>query len=166
MRRRGFTIAELAITIAVSTLLVSAVIALLVSLQEYSQFRAADIPVREELEQIEREIKDFFASYDSAEYPAPEPDASGSALRFGSDDSIAASGSSPCTLTFTSLTDGEVSAEILTAPSVASVLFESGRRENIIKATIHYRDGENEEKSYSFMLVKKSANRTASSEAS
>lgn len=163
MKRRGFTLAELVIVIGVSTLLVSTVIALLVSLREYSQFRAADIPVRDEIQSLERRIKDFFASYDSAEYPAPETDAAGSVLRFGSDTERIAAASAPsgatCIITFTSTSGGKITKKTVTALAVTSVLFEKGEGENIVKVIMKYRDNKNEEKSYSFMLVKQSMNK-------
>ena len=85
MKKRGFTIVELVVAMSVSAIIVGSIVALLVFTQRYSQFRAADIPARDEMKNVETVIKDFFYKFDSSRYPAPvvETKGSESTLTFG-----------------------------------------------------------------------------------
>ena len=85
MKKRGFTVVELVVAMSVSAIIVGSIVALLVFTQRYSQFRAADIPARDEMKNVETVIKDFFYKFDSSRYPAPSVDTNEntSTLTFG-----------------------------------------------------------------------------------
>ena len=83
MKKRGFTVVELVVAMSVSAIIVGSIVALLVFTQRYSQFRAADIPARDEMKNVETVIKDFFYKFDNNSYPAPVVDENKSILTFG-----------------------------------------------------------------------------------
>ena len=92
MKKRGFTVVELVVAMSVSAIIVGSIVALLVFTQRYSQFRAADIPARDEMKNVETVIKDFFINLIKAVIPlrrlrqtkaktkAPSPSARGELL--------------------------------------------------------------------------------------
>lgn len=65
MKRRGFTITELSVTIAVSTVLLLAIVALIVSSQSYSQFRTVDALLDDEMKAIESGVNSFINEIDT-----------------------------------------------------------------------------------------------------
>lgn len=65
MKHRGFTITELSVTIAVSTVLLLAIVALIVSSQSYSQFRTVDALLDDELSAIESGVNSFINEIDT-----------------------------------------------------------------------------------------------------
>jgi len=66
-KRRGYTLAELTISLAVSAVIVAVLITIVISATRYMQGYREDISVRTELERIENAFKSV-SEYDSSEY--------------------------------------------------------------------------------------------------
>ena len=161
MKKRGFTVVELVVAMSVSAIIVGSIVALLVFTQRYSQFRAADIPARDEMKNVETVIKEFFYKFDSSRYPAPvvETKGSESTLTFG-DGRIVANNASFSLDMEQKNTDGawEKTGGRVVSTRIQSVTFEQDG--NIVRVDIKYNDSHGNERTYSFLLIKRSANTT------
>ena len=161
MKKRGFTVVELVVAMSVSAIIVGSIVALLVFTQRYSQFRAADIPARDEMKNVETVIKDFFYKFDSSRYPAPvvETKGSESTLTFG-DGRIVVNNASFSLDMEQKNTDGvwERTGGRVVSTRIQSVTFDSDG--NIVRVDITYNDSHGNERTYSFLLIKRSANTT------
>ena len=161
MKKRGFTIVELVVAMSVSAIIVGSIVALLVFTQRYSQFRAADIPARDEMKNVETVIKDFFYKFDSNSYPAPSVETNGSesTLTFG-DGRIVVNNASFSLDMEQKNTDGawEKTGGRVVSTRIQSVTFDSDG--NIVRVDIKYNDSHGNPKTYSFLLIKRSANTT------
>ena len=161
MKKRGFTVVELVVAMSVSAIIVGSIVALLVFTQRYSQFRAADIPARDEMKNVETVIKDFFYKFDSSRYPAPvvETNGSESTLTFG-DGRIVVNNASFSLDMEQKNTDGvwEKTGGRVVSTRIQSVTFEQDG--NIVRVDITYNDSHGNERTYSFLLIKRSANTT------
>lgn len=71
-KRKGFTLSELVVVLAVSVIILLIVFSLIATLQKHSQFRAASVQVRDELNSAQLALERAFSTLDSAAYPAPE----------------------------------------------------------------------------------------------
>lgn len=71
-KRKGFTLSELVVVLAVSAIILLIVFSLIATLQKHSQFRAASVQTRDELSAAQLAIERAFSTLDSAEYPAPD----------------------------------------------------------------------------------------------
>ena len=161
MKKRGFTVVELVVAMSVSAIIVGSIVALLVFTQRYSQFRAADIPARDEMKNVETVIKDFFYKFDSSRYPAlvVETNGSESTLTFG--DGRIVVNNAPFSLDMEQKnTDGvwERTGGRVVSTRIQSVTFEQDG--NIVRVDIKYNDSHGNPKTYSFLLIKRSANTT------
>ena len=161
MKKRGFTVVELVVAMSVSAIIVGSIVALLVFTQRYSQFRAADIPARDEMKNVETVIKDFFYKFDKSSYPAPvvETNGSESTLTFG--DGRIVVNNAPFSLDMEQKnTDGvwEKTGGRVVSTRIQSVTFEQDG--NIVRVDIKYNDSHGNERTYSFLLIKRSANTT------
>ena len=161
MKKRGFTVVELVVAMSVSAIIVGSIVALLVFTQRYSQFRAADIPARDEMKNVETVIKDFFYKFDSSRYPAPvvETKGSESTLTFGEGRIVV--NNAPFSLDMEQKnTDGvwEKTGGRVVSTRIQSVTFEQDG--NIVRVDITYNDSHGNERTYSFLLIKRSANTT------
>ena len=159
MKKRGFTVVELVVAMSVSAIIVGSIVALLVFTQRYSQFRAADIPARDEMKNVETVIKDFFYKFDSSRYPAPVVDENKSILTFG-DGRIVVNNASFSLDMEQKNTDGawERTGGRVVSTRIQSVTFEQDG--NIVRVDIKYNDSHGNPKTYSFLLIKRSANTT------
>ena len=168
MKKRGFTVVELVVAMSVSAIIVGSIVALLVFTQRYSQFRAADIPARDEMKNVETVIKDFFYKFDSSRYPAPvvETKGSESTLTFGDGrivvkKNISEEQNYSYSLALEQLDENENGWEHqsqVVSTRIQSVTFEQDG--NIVRVDITYNDSHGNPKTYSFLLIKRSANTT------
>ena len=159
MKKRGFTVVELVVAMSVSAIIVGSIVALLVFTQRYSQFRAADIPARDEMKNVETVIKEFFYKFDKSSYPAPSVDENKSILTFG-DGRIVVNNASFSLDMEQKNTDGvwEKTGGRVVSTRIQSVTFEQDG--NIVRVDIKYNDSHGNERTYSFLLIKRSANTT------
>ena len=170
MKKRGFTVVELVVAMSVSAIIVGSIVALLVFTQRYSQFRAADIPARDEMKNVETVIKDFFYKFDSNSYPAPVVDTNDSentsTLTFGDGRIVVKKNISEEQNYSYSLAleqfnkdknDWEHQSQVVST-RIQSVTFEQDG--NIVRVDIKYNDSHGNPKTYSFLLIKRSANTT------
>ena len=166
MKKRGFTIVELVVAMSVSAIIVGSIVALLVFTQRYSQFRAADIPARDEMKNVETVIKDFFYKFDSSRYPAPvvETKGSESTLTFGEGrivvkKNISEEQNYSYSLALEQKNENrwEHQSQVVST-RIQSVTFEQDG--NIVRVDIKYNDSHGNPKTYSFLLIKRSANAT------
>ena len=161
MKKRGFTVVELVVAMSVSAIIVGSIVALLVFTQRYSQIRAADIPARDEMKNVETVIKDFFYKFDKSSYPAPvvETNGSESTLTFGYGRIVVNNASFSLDMEQKN-TDGvwERTGGRVVSTRIQSVTFEQDG--NIVRVDITYNDSHGNERTYSFLLIKRSANTT------
>ena len=168
MKKRGFTVVELVVAMSVSAIIVGSIVALLVFTQRYSQFRAADIPARDEMKNVETVIKDFFYKFDSSRYPAPSVETneseSTSTLTFGDGrivvkKNISEEQNYSCSLALEQKNENrwEHQSQVVST-RIQSVTFEQDG--NIVRVDITYNDSHGNPKTYSFLLIKRSANAT------
>ena len=161
MKKRGFTVVELVVAMSVSAIIVGSIVALLVFTQRYSQFRAADIPARDEMKNVETVIKDFFYKFDNNSYPAPSVETNGSEsiLTFGEGRIVVNNASFSLDMEQKN-TDGvwEKTGGRVVSTRIQSVTFEQDG--NIVRVDIKYNDSHGNERTYSFLLIKRSANTT------
>lgn len=161
MKKRGFTVVELVVAMSVSAIIVGSIVALLVFTQRYSQIRAADIPARDEMKNVETVIKEFFYKFDNNSYPAPSVDTNEntSTLTFG-DGRIVVNNASFSLDMEQKNTDGawERTGGRVVSTRIQSVTFEQDG--NIVRVDITYNDSHGNPKTYSFLLIKRSANTT------
>lgn len=166
MKKRGFTVVELVVAMSVSAIIVGSIVALLVFTQRYSQFRAADIPARDEMKNVETVIKDFFYKFDSSRYPAPSVDTNEntSTLTFGEGrivvkKNISEEQNYSYSLALEQKNENrwEHQSQVVST-RIQSVTFEQDG--NIVRVDIKYNDSHGNERTYSFLLIKRSANTT------
>ena len=164
MKKRGFTVVELVVAMSVSAIIVGSIVALLVFTQRYSQFRAADIPARDEMKNVETVIKDFFYKFDSSRYPAPSVDENKSILTFGDGrivvkKNISEEQNYSYSLALEQKNENrwEHQSQVVST-RIQSVTFEQDG--NIVRVDIKYNDSHGNPKTYSFLLIKRSANTT------
>ncbi len=168
MKKRGFTVVELVVAMSVSAIIVGSIVALLVFTQRYSQFRAADIPARDEMKNVETVIKDFFYKFDSSRYPAPSVETNDSentsTLTFGDgrivvNKNISEEQNYSYSLALEQKNENrwEHQSQVVST-RIQSVTFEQDG--NIVRVDIKYNDSHGNERTYSFLLIKRSANTT------
>ena len=164
MKKRGFTVVELVVAMSVSAIIVGSIVALLVFTQRYSQIRAADIPARDEMKNVETVIKDFFYKFDSSRYPAPSVDENKSILTFGAgrivvNKNISEEQNYSYSLALEQKNENrwEHQSQVVST-RIQSVTFEQDG--NIVRVDIKYNDSHGNPKTYSFLLIKRSANTT------
>ena len=166
MKKRGFTVVELVVAMSVSAIIVGSIVALLVFTQRYSQFRAADIPARDEMKNVETVIKEFFYKFDNNSYPAPSVERKGSesTLTFGEGrivvkKNISEEQNYSYSLALEQKNENrwEHQSQVVST-RIQSVTFD--RDGNIVRVDITYNDSHGNPKTYSFLLIKRSANTT------
>ena len=166
MKKRGFTVVELVVAMSVSAIIVGSIVALLVFTQRYSQFRAADIPARDEMKNVETVIKDFFYKFDKSSYPAPsvETNENTSTLTFGDgrivvNKNISEEQNYSYSLALEQKNENRWAHQSqVVSTRIQSVTFEQDG--NIGRVDITYNDSHGNPKTYSFLLIKRSANTT------
>lgn len=168
MKKRGFTVVELVVAMSVSAIIVGSIVALLVFTQRYSQFRAADIPARDEMKNVETVIKDFFYKFDKSSYPAPVVDTNDSEntsiLTFGDGrivvkKNISEEQNYSYSLALEQFDENNWKHQSqVVSTRIQSVTFEQDG--NIVRVDITYNDSHGNPKTYSFLLIKRSANTT------
>lgn len=168
MKKRGFTVVELVVAMSVSAIIVGSIVALLVFTQRYSQIRAADIPARDEMKNVETVIKDFFYKFDNNSYPAPSVETNESentsTLTFGDGRIVVKKNISEeqnysysLALEQKNENKWEHQSQVVST-RIQSVTFEQDG--NIVRVDIKYNDSHGNPKTYSFLLIKRSANTT------
>lgn len=72
-KQKGFTLTELTVVLAVSSIIILIVVTLIATMQKHSQFRAADALLDDELGGLQRAVENVFNSgaYDNSTNPAP-----------------------------------------------------------------------------------------------
>ena len=168
MKKRGFTVVELVVAMSVSAIIVGSIVALLVFTQRYSQFRAADIPARDEMKNVETVIKEFFYKFDNSRYPAPAVEKNESEntsiLTFGDGrivvkKNISEEQNYSCSLALEQFDENDWKHQSqVVSTRIQSVTFEQDG--NIVRVDITYNDSHGNPKTYSFLLIKRSANTT------
>ena len=166
MKKRGFTVVELVVAMSVSAIIVGSIVALLVFTQRYSQFRAADIPARDEMKNVETVIKDFFYKFDKSSYPAPSVETieNKSTLTFGDGrivvkKNISEEQNYSYSLALEQFDENNWKHQSqVVSTRIQSVTFEQDG--NIVRVDIKYNDSHGNERTYSFLLIKRSANTT------
>lgn len=168
MKKRGFTVVELVVAMSVSAIIVGSIVALLVFTQRYSQFRAADIPARDEMKNVETVIKDFFYKFDKSSYPAPVVETNESentsTLTFGDGrivvkKNISEEQNYSYSLALEQFDENNWKHQSqVVSTRIQSVTFDSDG--NIVRVDITYNDSHGNERTYSFLLIKRSANTT------
>lgn len=166
MKKRGFTVVELVVAMSVSAIIVGSIVALLVFTQRYSQFRAADIPARDEMKNVETVIKDFFYKFDKSSYPAPSVETieNKSTLTFGDgrivvNKNISEEQNYSYSLALEQFDENDWKHQSqVVSTRIQSVTFD--RDGNIVRVDIKYNDSHGNERTYSFLLIKRSANTT------
>ena len=168
MKKRGFTVVELVVAMSVSAIIVGSIVALLVFTQRYSQFRAADIPARDEMKNVETVIKEFFYKFDKSSYPAPVVETNGSestsTLTFGDGrivvkKNISEEQNYSYSLALEQKNENRWEHQSQVGSTrIQSVTFEQDG--NIVRVDITYNDSHGNPKTYSFLLIKRSANTT------
>lgn len=168
MKKRGFTVVELVVAMSVSAIIVGSIVALLVFTQRYSQIRAADIPARDEMKNVETVIKEFFYKFDKSSYPAPSVETNESenksTLTFGEGRIVVKKNISEeqnysysLALEQKNENKWEHQSQVVST-RIQSVTFEQDG--NIVRVDITYNDSHGNPKTYSFLLIKRSANTT------
>lgn len=168
MKKRGFTVVELVVAMSVSAIIVGSIVALLVFTQRYSQIRAADIPARDEMKNVETVIKEFFYKFDKSSYPAPSVETNESenksTLTFGEGRIVVKKNISEeqnysysLALEQKNENKWEHQSQVVST-RIQSVTFEQDG--NIVRVDITYNDSHGNPKTYSFLLIKRSANAT------
>lgn len=168
MKKRGFTVVELVVAMSVSAIIVGSIVALLVFTQRYSQIRAADIPARDEMKNVETVIKEFFYKFDKSSYPAPSVETNESenksTLTFGEGRIVVKKNISEeqnysysLALEQKNENKWEHQSQVVST-RIQSVTFEQDG--NIVRVDIKYNDSYENPKTYSFLLIKRSANTT------
>ena len=168
MKKRGFTVVELVVAMSVSAIIVGSIVALLVFTQRYSQIRAADIPARDEMKNVETVIKDFFYKFDKSSYPAPSVETNESenksTLTFGEGRIVVKKNISEeqnysysLALEQKNENKWEHQSQVVST-RIQSVTFDIDG--NIVRVDIKYNDSHENPKTYSFLLIKRSANTT------
>lgn len=150
MKRRGFTLAELSIVIALSAVVLLAIASMVISMQSYSQARAADISRNSALSTVESRMNAWFSSVDSSNYPAPTVSGERE-LIFGGK----ASATFDSEGKELSLKIGGAGSETVSCPEVADITFAC--EGNLVKCTVTFHVNE-ESRTYSFLLLKRSVN--------
>ena len=166
MKKRGFTVVELVVAMSVSAIIVGSIVALLVFTQRYSQFRAADIPARDEMKNVETVIKEFFYKFDNNSYPAPSVETieNKSTLTFGDGrivvkKNISEEQNYSYSLALEQFDENNWKHQSqVVSTRIQSVTFEQDG--NIVRVDIKYNDSHGNPKTYSFLLIKRSANTT------
>lgn len=168
MKKRGFTVVELVVAMSVSAIIVGSIVALLVFTQRYSQIRAADIPARDEMKNVETVIKEFFYKFDKSSYPAPSVETNESenksTLTFGEGRIVVKKNISEeqnysysLALEQKNENKWEHQSQVVST-RIQSVTFDIDG--NIVRVDIKYNDSHGNERTYSFLLIKRSANTT------
>ncbi len=145
MKRKGFTIVELAVTLGVSSVIVTSVFAMVVAITSYNQSRTAAAQVSDELTLTKTRVEDWFSANDTSSNDVPEVKWDGIGLAFGDDDEAYISGDT--------LTLGESEYEL---DYIDKIAFEqSAENKSMVKCTLSYVLDDNRE-TYVFMLLKRS----------
>ena len=162
MKRHGFTLAELVIVIALSSVVLLAITAMVLSISGYSRARSAELEAKNEVALFEARLGAWFSGFDksTASEPKTQTSEDGSMLSF----QIAGEGTASATfnkgtkqLTLRK-TDG--TEETLSFPHLSDVTFSKSTDEGadrLVKCTITYQVDE-KTRTYTFLLLKHSAN--------
>lgn len=164
MKRHGFTLAELVIVIALSSVVLLAITAMVLSISGYSRARSAELDAKNEVALFETRLGAWFSGFDKSTVSEPKMSKDGTMLSF----QIAGEGTSSATfnkgtkqLTLRK-TDGN--EETFSFPHLSDVTFskstDEGADPGLVKCTITYQVDE-KTRTYTFLLLKHSANATA-----
>lgn len=163
MKRHGFTLAELVIVIALSSVVLLAITAMVLSISGYSRARSAELEAKNEVALFEARLGAWFSGFDSVVTEAPIADENTLSFRVsGSDGESGKTVSAvfnPKTGVLTlRKTDG--TEETLSFPHLSDVTFSKSTDEGadrLVKCTITYQVDE-KTRTYTFLLLKHSAN--------
>lgn len=146
MKRRGFTLTELVIVIALSAIVLLSVTSMITFIQSYSRSRDVNIAANDEVSLLETGLRGWFSEYDSADYPAPSVSADKKTLSIGE--------GSACFQGGALLLDG---VQSLRCSAVTDIVFAiDGKNPNLVKCSIVYTS--DKERTVCFLLLKKSKN--------
>ncbi len=161
MKRHGFTLAELVIVIALSSVVLLAITAMVLSISGYSRARSAELEAKNEVALFEARLGAWFSGFDNSTASEPKTSEDGTMLSF----QIA--GEKPFSATFNKdtkqLTLGKPdgTGEALSFPHLSDVTFskstDEGADPGLVRCTITYQVDE-KTRTYTFLLLKHSAN--------
>ncbi len=164
MKRHGFTLAELVIVIALSSVVLLAITAMMLSISGYSHARSAELEAKSEISMLEARLGAWFTGFDSVVTEAPIADENTLSFRVaGSDGESGKTVSAvfnPKTGVLTlGKADGE--SETLSSAHLSDVSFskstEADADPGLVRCTVTYRVDE-KTRTYTFLLLKRSEN--------
>lgn len=148
MKRRGFTLTELVIVIALSAIILLSVTSMITFIQSYSRSRDVNIAANNEVSLVETGLRGWFAGYDSADAPAPSVSEDGKRLSIGEGSACFQDGA-------LQLNGGRT----VVCSAVTGIVFaiDEANNPNLVKCSIFYTS--DKEHTVCFLLLKKSVNR-------
>lgn len=148
MKRRGFTLTELVIVIALSAIVLLSVTSMITFIQSYSRSRDVNIAANNEVSLLETGLRGWFSEYDSAGYPAPSVSEDNKTLSIGEEGSAWFQDGAL-------LLDG---VQSLRCSAVTDIVFaiDGEKNPNLVKCSIVYTS--DKERTVCFLLLKKSKN--------
>ena len=134
MKRKGYTIVEIAIALGISGVIFASIVTMVVSVSSFSRIRNESAAINEELVLTKTRLINWFDEFDDTTTPAPSVSEDGSVLAFGDDTAFFNDG----TLT--------LSGEEYNASQLDSIVFElpgddigySESIQNLVKCTVTY----------------------------
>lgn len=161
MKRHGFTLAELVIVIALSSVVLLAITAMVLSISGYSHARSAELEAKNEVALFETHLGAWFSGFDNSTASEPKTSEDGTMLSF----QIAGEGTASATFNKDTkqLTLGKPDGteETLSFPHLSDVTFskstDEGANPGLVRCTITYQVDE-KTRTYTFLLLKHSAN--------
>ena len=164
MKRRGFTLAELVIVIALSSVVLLAITAMMFSISGYSHARSAELEAKSEISMLEARLGAWFTGFDSVDTEAPIADENTLSFRVaGSDGESGKTVSAVFNPKTGVLTLGKADGEDekLSSSHLSDVRFSKCTDENVnpglVRCTVTYRVDE-KTRTYTFLLLKRSEN--------
>lgn len=148
MKRRGFTLTELLIVIALTSVVLTAIITMVLSIRGFSQSRDSDFAVNDGILTVESRITSWFSGFDTGDYPEPKVSEDGTILYCGEKSA-----------TF-DINEGKLilGDESSVYPWLCGISFsQTADNPNLVKCTLSY-SMQDSERTYTFMLLKRSVN--------
>ncbi len=159
MRRKGFTLTELLVTLAVSGVILASILVMMVSISSFNQIRTEKTMINEELSLLETYVSEWFSEKDLSSVSAPDVSDT-DMLSFGGE--IASFDNLSNTLTLGEDVYNTRFVEGITFEKISSVIdgdLALIENDNLVKCTVYY-SSENTTGTYVFMLLKRSDNPT------
>ena len=161
MKRRGFTLAELVIVIALSSVVLLAVTAMMLSISGYSHTRSEELEAKSEIGILESRLTEWFSSLDASGTHAPQVTDSGHGVYFataGTAGTIISAVFNPDAGTVT-LDDRSGGEQTVSCSHLSDVTFSKSDAADpgLVRCTVAY-SVNGESRTYTFLLLKRSEN--------